>query len=196
MDAQENDLSIMKNEISLLRREQTTQREQIASLTSSAKDASWAIASVKRSHDQMTGDVRALKRTQESYNDTIRVMRAEIANNSDAFLSGGKESRSVKQDLFQLRAQVTEDRERLDGLQRDVAQLRRTSGRAAATAQNDNRTFAFAFSFAFGFSFTFDSSVFAFYLSGRERSEQAVNKKSSSLKFELHFLVSLSILFS
>lgn len=129
IEAQDNDLSIMKNEISHLRREQTTQRDLIASLKSSAADASWAITSVRRTQDQTTGDVRALKRVQERHNETLFLVEEVMMTSAVDVQNQEKRWHSVQQDLAQLTVQVNEDRGKVQGLHRAVDRLTKGRGR-------------------------------------------------------------------
>jgi len=70
-DRQERDMAVLKNDIVKLRRELTAERELVKALRSHAADATWAIADVKRGHDQ----VRALQTTEHL---------AAVARNSGA----------------------------------------------------------------------------------------------------------------
>jgi len=52
-ERQDRDMAILKNDIVKLRRELTNERELVKTLRTDAADASWAIADVKRAHDQV-----------------------------------------------------------------------------------------------------------------------------------------------
>jgi len=53
-ERQGRDMAILKNDISKLRRDLTSERELVMALRSHAADASWAVADVKRGHDQVS----------------------------------------------------------------------------------------------------------------------------------------------
>jgi len=52
-DAQDRDMAILKDDIAQLRHQLTAERDVVHSLRAHAADAAWAIADVKRAHDQV-----------------------------------------------------------------------------------------------------------------------------------------------